>query len=280
MATAFIGYNIAENDLNVKNYLENSVSGICLLFLREKNLAVEDKYIYEDLHLSSVQQRVRHETDGLGGVYLILNKSTLQYYIGSASTNRFYSRAYAHLINLKVKLGSKCVRDAVRTHGLCNFSFIILEVFPEVVTRENNKKLIDLEDFYLKSLLPDYNLLLEAGSSFGYKHTEITRIKMRAVYSEERRLKIGELNRGKTIYNETKEKLRKRAVARAPLTYSEEAIANMKRKSQSIILYNLNHTVYGEFLSLTEAAANIKCSIRTLRLALRGENKSKVIKKK
>jgi hypothetical protein len=51
-----------------------------------------------------------------------------------------------------------------------------------------------LEDFYLKSLLPNYNILTEAGSSFGYKHTEMTRIKMRSNYSLERRILIGNLN--------------------------------------------------------------------------------------
>jgi hypothetical protein len=50
-----------------------------------------------------------------------------------------------------------------------NIAFIILELFPEVV--KNNKFLLDL-DFYIKSLLPNYNILTEAGSSFGYKHTK------------------------------------------------------------------------------------------------------------
>ena len=54
---------------------------------------------------------------------------------------------------------------------------------------ENNKNLLDLEDFYIKSLLPNYNILTEASSSFGYKHTEITRINMKYNYSIERRKK-------------------------------------------------------------------------------------------
>ena len=48
----------------------------------------------------------------------------------------------------------------------------------------NNKELLDLEDKYLKLLLPNYNILTEAGSSFGYKHTEIDRIKMKDTYLE------------------------------------------------------------------------------------------------
>jgi hypothetical protein len=38
---------------------------------------------------------------------------------------------------------------------------------------------LDLEDKYLKLLLPNYNILIEVGSSFGYKHTEINRQKMK-----------------------------------------------------------------------------------------------------
>lgn len=89
---------------------------------------------------------------------------------------------------------------------ILHFSLKPLELFPEVVNRSNNKRLLDLEDFYLKKLLPTNNILTEAGSSFGYKHTEILRLKMKANYSHERRNKIGLLNLGKTLSKETIEK--------------------------------------------------------------------------
>lgn len=53
--------------------------------------------------------------------------------------------------------GSRIIKAAVRKYKISEFAFIILELFPEVVSKENNKKLLDLEDFYLKSLLPNYN---------------------------------------------------------------------------------------------------------------------------
>jgi len=80
-----------------------------------------------------------------------------------------------------------------------NFAFIILELYPNIVTKENNKELLDLEDRYLKLLLPNYNILTEAGSSFGYKHTEVDRQKMKDVYTLERREQIGSLNRGENL---------------------------------------------------------------------------------
>ena len=58
-----------------------------------------------------------------------------------------------------------------------NFAFIVLDLYPNIVTKENNKELLDLEDKYLKLLVPNYDNLTEAGSSFGYKHNEIDRKK-------------------------------------------------------------------------------------------------------
>jgi group I intron endonuclease len=178
-------------------------------FLNEKNL--KSVYSYENLELDSTKKKIQSETRNLSGIYLILNKITLDYYVGSASTNKFYARFSNHLFNLN---GSKIIKAAVRKYKISEFAFIVLELFPEVVTKENNKNLLDLEDFYLKSLLPNYNILTEAGSSFGYKHTEITRIKMKSNYSMERRLKVGNLNKGKNLSEETKERIREKALIR------------------------------------------------------------------
>lgn len=153
----------------------------------------------------------------------------------------------------------------------------MLEEFPHVVTKENNKNLLDLEDFYLKSLLPNYNILTEAGNSFGYKHTEIDRIKMKANYSEDRRLRIGNLNRGKVLSNETKEKLKTLALNREPRTFSQKALLNMKKCSKPLILYNKDGTVFGEYNSIKDASLNIN-SVKTIYRALKSE--SKMIKRR
>jgi group I intron endonuclease len=251
---------------------QNDKSKVLINFLRETKLT--PVYCYEDLNLNSTRKKIETETKNLSGIYLILNKVTLDYYIGSAATNRFYARFSNHLIYFR---GSKIVKLAVRKYKLDQFAFLILEIFPDVVNRINNKRLLDLEDFYLKSLLPNYNILTEAGSSFGYKHTEVTRLKMKAEYSQERREKIGSLNRGNSLPCTTKEKLRKKALTRDKRIYSEaqsaEAILNMKKKSKPIILYNLDNTVYGEFSSIVEAAKSIGCSEKTIRRAFKTNKK-------
>ena len=248
--------------------INNDNSKILIEFLIEKNL--KPVYFYEDLHLDSTRKILQTETENLSGIYLILNKVTLDYYIGSAATNRFYARFSNHLIYFR---GSKIIKLAVRKYKLPNFVFIVLEIFPEIVNKENNKNLLDLEDFYLKSLLPNYNILTEAGSSFGYKHTEISRLKMKAQYSLERRDKIGCLNRGAKLSIETIEKMKKKSLIREKINYSEQATLNMKKNSKPIIFYNLDSTVYGEFASIVEAAKVINCSEKTIRRALQTDKK-------
>ena len=230
-------YNSFNNSDNNNCNNDRSVSKTVEYFIKDKNL--KPVFIYEDLKNQDIKDKIKNNTKDLSGIYLILNKSSLDYYIGSASTGKFYTRFYRHLINLT---GSKIVKLAVKKYGIDNFSFLVLELFPEKVNVKNNKKLLDLEDFYLKSLLPNYNILTEAGNSFGYKHTEITRIKMRATYSQERRYAIGNLNKGKTLSEETKNKIRKSALSRVKPTFSlqEKVLSNMRKKSKPIILYNIN----------------------------------------
>src|SRR6516164_953088 len=88
-------------------------------FLKNNNL--NPIHIYEDLHLKNTQDIIRKETYNLSGVYLIFNKITGDYYIGSASTNRFFSRFSNHMLYFR---GSKIVKLAIRKYKLENFSFL------------------------------------------------------------------------------------------------------------------------------------------------------------
>lgn len=278
MGTAFLGYfNIAQNDyntktittLNNKRYFSTSRNSDTINnFLKSKNL--NPVFIYDNIHEDSVRKNIAKETKGLSGIYMILNKETLSYYIGSASTRKLNSRFTNHLIYLT---GSKIVKNSIKKYGLHNFCFIVLELFPEVVNQENNKKLLDLEDFYLKSLLPDYNILTEAGSSFGYKHSEVTRIKMKANYSEACRNQIGDLNRAKSLSFETIEAIRKLALTKENPNYTEQGILNMKKWSKSVIVKELNNTVYGEFNSIVETASALNCSTKTIQRTLKSPSK-------
>ena len=246
------------------NYSSTLCNNLLDTFLKKNKL--KPVYFYENLHLDNMRKTILEDTKNLSGVYLIFNKITGDYYIGSAATNRFYARFSNHLLYFR---GSKIIKHAVKKYGLSNFAFLVLELFPFIVNKENNKNLLDMEDYYLKSLLPNYNILTEAGSSFGYKHTEIDRIKMKLNYSIERRERIGKLNRNKKLSLETIEKIRDKALSKKKIFYSDEALLNMKKKSKPVILYNLNNTVFGEYPSIVEAAKSINCDPKTIRRALK-----------
>jgi hypothetical protein len=53
------------------------------------------------LQSNETRKKILIDTKNLSGIYLILNKITLDFYIGSASTNRFYARFSNHLIYFK-----------------------------------------------------------------------------------------------------------------------------------------------------------------------------------
>lgn len=278
---------IIHKNINMKNKLNSSLffqkrknSFLCKCknnhlsqFLEENEL--KPVYIYENLHLDETRKIILKDTKGLSGIYLIFNKISGDYYVGSASTDKFYSRFSNHLLYFR---GSKLLKHAVRKYSVSSFAFLIIELFTETVNKENNKKLLDLEDFYLKSLLPNYNILTEAGSSFGYKHTELDRIKIKSNYSLERRLFIGNLNKDKNLSVETIEKIREKALIRKKPFYSEQALLNMKKMSKSIILYNLDYTVYGEYSSITEAAKSVNCGVKTINRTLK--TKKKILKRR
>lgn len=233
-----------------------------------KELGLNPVFVYENLNLDNTRQKILKDVRGLSGIYMIVNKTTKDYYLGSAATNRFYARFSNHLVYLR---GSKIVKLAVKKYGLENFAFTVLELYPNIVTKENNKELLDLEDNYLKLLLPNYNILTEAGSSFGYKHTEVVRTKMKDIYSKERREIIGKLNRGKKFSPETIEKIREKALNRAPM--SDETKKKCISNTRPVILYNLDRTVYGNFSNIVEAAKAIGCGVKTIIRALKTEKK-------
>jgi len=255
-----------------RGYHTNSYSSKKVISERLKTiineLGLNPVYMYENLILEDTKKQIIINTRGLSGVYMILNKTTKDYYIGSASTNRFYARFCNHVIHYT---GSKIVKLAIKKYNLENFAFIILDIYPNVVTKENNKELLDLEDTHLKLLVPNYNILTEAGSSFGYKHTEIDRQKMKDLFSDARRERIGNLNKGKKLSLDTIQKMKEKALARPPM--SDETKNKCIVHTRPVVLYNLDKTVYGKYSTIIEAATAINCNEKTIKRALQTEKK-------
>jgi group I intron endonuclease len=254
--------NILKRGYCTTSYLNNPAISKRLQTILN-GLGINPVYTYEDLNIEDIRKQILNNTRGLSGIYMIINKTTKDYYIGSASTNRFYARFCNHIIHFT---GSKIVKLAIKKYGLKNFAFVVLDLYPNIVTKENNKELLDLEDKYLKLLVPNYNILTEAGFSFGYKHTEIDRQNMNDFYSDVRRKTIGNINTRAKFSPEIIEKMREKALTKPHM--AEETKEKCISITRPVVLYNFDKTIYGKYSTIIEAANAINCSKKTLEKAL------------
>jgi group I intron endonuclease len=175
---------------------------------------IEPYAVFEDLHLSKSRDQARIHLKNLAGIYLIVNLiDGISFYVGSATTNRLYTRLLNHLYYLK---GNSNISKDVKKFGRENFAFVILDIIPEKITDKTNLVLLSLEQRYLDLIKPIYNIVPLAGNTFGYKHTEETIKAMRDNYSDVRREKIGSLNRGKSVSLKTRELMREAALKQLP----------------------------------------------------------------
>jgi group I intron endonuclease len=141
----------------------------------------------------------------------VLNLVTGHIYIGSGITSMMQVRFHKHLYSFQ---GNKLVAAAVKKYGLQNFAFVVLETTAPVLSSADNDVVIDLENLYISEFLPEYNIAPTASNTYGYKHTAETKAAMRANYSDERRARIGDLNKGNTLFPETIAKIRASATGR------------------------------------------------------------------
>ena len=94
-------------------------------------------------------------------------------------------------------------------------------------------KLLEREQFYLNTLVPEYNILRYANSLLGYNHTKgtIEILKQKVISSEHKEL-LSLVHKGKVVSQETKKKL-----ASATTNYKKdnpltpEALANIRAKT-------------------------------------------------
>ncbi|CAH2356114.1 putative intron-encoded endonuclease (mitochondrion) [[Candida] railenensis] len=139
---------------------------------------------------NDIFNEVKHKS----GMYLIGNKMTHNMYMGSGSTNKLYTRFRNHLYNLN---GNKLIKKSMKNYGLNNFFYAIIEYYPDKINKYNNKELLMLEINYMSLMAPKYNMLTEAGNTFGYKHSDEMLLNMKDNYSElnKQRLMEWQLNR-------------------------------------------------------------------------------------
>lgn len=286
MAIAFLGYTHSLKWYNITteiNLIYNN--NLYTMFLPSiiatkrtgtilNSYKVYPKAVFVNLHTINIKYDVNEFIKPLAGVYIIINLINENIYVGSAITGRMPNRFHKHLYGLT---GSSLVAAAVEKYGLENFAFIVVDTVNNVVTQEDNKILLEMEDYYINLLMPKYNIAPQAGNTFGIKHTENTRANIRANYSSERREFIGSLNRGKTLSPITVGRIRTAALARPPM--SMETRDKISINSTVANLYIVNHveeTILSNGITsivlrtIPKVAEFCNCSEKTVRRALQG----------
>lgn len=284
MATAFLGFNLAQNG---DVYLHGNLTFIhwsIAPVIQSKRLAailakckdITPIHTWENLHPAGIKDTIYPILKQVAGIYLVVNLVTGEKYVGSAVLGRMHIRFHKHLYGGS---GSQPLWNAVQKYGLENFAFLVIDQIPEF-TSNDNQQLLDLETQYILNH-GDYNILTEAGNTTGYNHTDATREAMRLNYSNERREQIGSLNRGKSPSTATVELMRQAALARPPM--SQEARDKVSSNSAKAMLYQLT-TLTGTALGSSTVLRTIPkvsefcaCDEKTVRRALKGTG---IIKRK
>ncbi|MEH2094003.1 GIY-YIG nuclease family protein [Nostoc sp.] len=113
------------------------------------------------------------------GIYVIINRDTGKRYIGS-TTASFRRRWDNHKRSLRTnKHHSTKLQRAWNKYTEFRFEFKIIEVVPKEEWTDN-KYLLDIEQMYLDTYQPEYNICKTAGSNLGLKRSKETIEKGRA----------------------------------------------------------------------------------------------------
>jgi len=100
------------------------------------------------------------------GIYRVVNLVTNQFYVVWASTGNITTRLNRQIFYLTV---NRPIANAINKYGLSQFAFLLLEIIPEQDSF-NNTIIIDRENFYLESLLPQYNYQLTVNNKVPLKY--------------------------------------------------------------------------------------------------------------
>ncbi len=143
------------------------------------------------------------------------------------------------------------IHNALLKYGFENFTFEILEFCEKGINP------ISREQFYLELLKPEYNVLEQAGSSLGFKHSNETLefFKNNRKVSEETRKNLALAATGRILTEEDKKKI---SDARTGIKLSDEtrskiSEAAIKLRGVSVVVTNVNTKEMLEFASLTDA---------------------------
>uniref|UniRef100_UPI0023D89C1B hypothetical protein n=1 Tax=Gonatophragmium mori TaxID=2966219 RepID=UPI0023D89C1B len=231
----------------------------------EKNKAIiEPVKAYLNSEIS--KKTILSDNRKLSGIYRWVNTETGDTYVGSAVDLTTRLRRY---YNTKELEGNpRHIDKALLKYGHSKFKLEILEYC-------DRSEVKDREQHYLDSCRPEYNILTQAYSLEGFKHSPETLDKLKGrVFSEEHKDNLSQANIGRIFTEETLDKLSKSIKEyRKNNPLSEEALKNIKQKTTEregvgVILVNKDTGEETKFSTQTEAGEFLGISRQAVKKGL------------
>lgn len=131
-----------------------------------------DALVYDPL---TQREEINRALRGQAGIYLWYNLETGDYYVGSSKCLTTRLRSYFNSTVMKRSKVSR-IYNAIAKYGLSSLKLIILAYAPALPVEE----LLTLEQFFIDTMNPAYNISPTAGSNVGFKHSAETKAIMGA----------------------------------------------------------------------------------------------------
>ena len=118
------------------------------------------------------KSKIIKENNKKSGVYLWTNLITGKIYVGSSVNLGRRFKGYLTISHISMaNKSNSLIHKSLLKYGYSNFQLEIIEYCPVEICR-------DREQHFINLLNPEYNILKIAGSSLGFKHSEVTLEKM------------------------------------------------------------------------------------------------------
>lgn len=143
---------------NIKN-MENSINNKSM-----NKSTVKPVVTYHNCDIDKT--RIFSENKGKAAVYRWVNRINGKTYIGSSVD--LATRLYKYYSLRQLNYSKTTIHYALLKYGFDNFKLEILEYC------EKGANPVNREQYYLDLLKPEYNILNQAGSLLGFKHSEET----------------------------------------------------------------------------------------------------------
>jgi len=171
------------------------------IFSFQDSLLATTIILYNNAETEKLQ--ILSDNKGKTGIYMWIHKESGKRYVGSALELSKRLKFYYSLPELKRV--NNYISRALLHHTHSAFSLTILEIIDisSKSVEETRKLILEREQYYIDTLMPEYNILQKAGSSLGYKHSEESLVKMSETKKGDKSLMFGKTGKDHPFFGKT-----------------------------------------------------------------------------